>query len=216
MRFGIALAFALALALTLEMGGNAPLAAEAAIVGHDVVLYPDGDGLVLRERATRRRFVTRFCGIDCPEHGQDGMARARDFVRRIVETRRLRLVKNGLDVHNRTLVSLVVAETGETLSTLLVRTGHCLVYPKYLRRCASESPAVLLAAQREAAADGRGITRRVVQSTPTMASLSRQEPLHVSLQERRPAQAMALPWAWRRAYERRHAGKAFITSINRG
>lgn len=128
----------------------------ARILGHDVLYYPDGDGLVLRPRTGRQRIVTRFCGIDCPEHGQRGMKEARQRAVRLIKTGSYRLIANGDDIHGRTLISLV-SPAGETISTQLVRAGLCYIYPAYIARCPSESTEALLNAQREALRERRGL-----------------------------------------------------------
>lgn len=80
------------------------------------------------------RLVLRFCGIDCPEHGQRDMSRAREVVRRELSLQTWTLHRVGLDVHARTLVVLSNAR-GQSLAALLVREGYCVIYPQFVARC---------------------------------------------------------------------------------
>lgn len=95
------------------------------------------------------RLVLRFCGIDCPEHGQRDMARAQQFVRMQLTMHSWTLDRLGLDVHGRTLVTLRNA-SGNSLATLLVEEGYCVIYPRFLARCPLEEQRALRIAQEHA------------------------------------------------------------------
>lgn len=52
----------------------------ARILGHTILFVPDGDGMKLRRDADGAIFMTRLCGIDCPEIGQRGEHDAQRFL----------------------------------------------------------------------------------------------------------------------------------------
>lgn len=151
------------------------LSARAAIEGYTVLFVPDGDGFKAREQSTQETFLTRLCGIDCPEKGQRGKESAKKRLEALLKAD-VRLVKHGYDVHERTLVSLVFQQkprekepseqdardettgmfarrmgiTMPTVSAQLVDEGLCFVYRQYLHNCGKEEQQALLAAERNA------------------------------------------------------------------
>lgn len=193
---------------------------QARIIGHDVLFYPDGDGLILQDRKTKVRFVTRFCGIDCPEHGQEGMEQARLGLQHLIQAHRYTLVKNGLDIHGRTLISLV-SETGETISTTLVKKGLCFIYPQFLNHCPSESEETLRLVQKEALRKKRGLLIRSSHSHLAQSLLTNQSGSQNLKTQRNQLEKADLhrikrshpvfPWEWRRQKETN--GSLFIDLV---
>lgn len=197
---------------------------QGRIIGHDVLFYPDGDGLILQDRKTKERFITRFCGIDCPEHGQEGMKQARLELQHLIQAHRYTLVKNGFDIHGRTLISLV-SEKGETISTTLVKKGLCYIYPQFLDRCPSESEQILRLVQKEALQKKRGLLTRSSHHCLAQSLLNNQsESLELKTKQNQLEQSdkfhrikrsqPVFPWEWRRNQEKN--GIPFIVQIQSG
>ena len=179
-------------------------------------------------RIAARKHVLRFCGIDCPEHGQRDMEHARAFVENAIRTSAWRVVVLGLDVHGRTLVTLRNVASGASLATLLVERGYCVVYPAFLSRCPPDEQAALRAAQETAFARTRAlastrtphrrvVTRRFVARPGVEDALVRElgacRAGRCDVRGQRPrAGEEALPWAFRRRVEE-SSGTAFFTAV---
>ena len=80
----------------------------ADLLGYHVRYVPDGDGLVLVNKTDNTTVVTRFCGIDCPEAGQDGKNEAKRVLEALLAQNTFFVhVYDHPDCHGRTLISLL-------------------------------------------------------------------------------------------------------------
>ncbi len=92
-----------------------------------VVKVLDGDSLLVRSGGKIRE--VRLWGIDCPEYLQPYAEKARQFSKKLVLKKKVRVQVQGRDRYSRYLG--IVSHNGVTLNYQLVKSGAAWVYRKY-------------------------------------------------------------------------------------
>lgn len=168
----------------------------ARVVGHTILFVPDGDGMKLRRDADGTVFMTRLCGIDCPEIGQRGEHDAQRFLRTLVTQHDYTLHAYARpDIHGRTLVSLLVRSNTSAIlrsvSAELVARRLCVVYEQYLARCID---ADAIRAARPSSATARTAHAPAPARANARANATRPYPV--------ASGTRVMPWDYRRTVER--------------
>lgn len=85
----------------------------------------DGDTIVVTAggKGQRRTDIVRLAGIDAPELRTPAGPAARDFLRALIEHRRITLTGTRRDKYRRRLATLSLPD-GRNVSTLLLQSGH--------------------------------------------------------------------------------------------
>lgn len=109
-----------------------------------VVRVVDGDTIEIESLDPELGVVgVRLIGIDTPERGQPGWAEARDFLRKLVEGKAVRLVREvghaNLDRYGRLLRLVYVDDL--LVQVLIIRAGHS-VYTDRWGRCPTIETAI--------------------------------------------------------------------------
>jgi micrococcal nuclease len=126
----------LGLGLLYFQGQRSPIGVSPMPIGEEATIVPGSvhDGDTLRLRQGDRVTKIRFCGIDAPELAQPLGAESRDYLRRLVGTGAVRVVKVEQDRYGRTVGELFLPD-GRSVNVEMVRAGMAYHYAKYSGRC---------------------------------------------------------------------------------
>lgn len=97
-------------------------AAGAAVLNGKVERVIDGDSLIFVPDGGGKPLEVRLYGIDAPEGCQDGGDESRDYLRRFVGDKPVKLTTRGKDTYGRTLGEMVVDDL--VVNERMVAEGH--------------------------------------------------------------------------------------------
>ncbi|WP_394331065.1 thermonuclease family protein [Aquimarina macrocephali] len=73
----------------------------------------------------------RLWAIDAPKKGEEGADRATNFLKNLVDQKRVFYTKMDIDKYGRTTVARIFLKDGRDVNRLLIESGHMKEYCKY-------------------------------------------------------------------------------------
>lgn len=114
----------------------------------------DGDSLLINSDG--RKVEVRLYGVDCPEYNQPLSGEAKNFVSRVLEGQKVKVMPEYYDSYGR--VVAIVTYGDIVLNSELVRSGLAWVYPRYCHKSVCK---VWKKQEKNAKRGGRGVWSKV-------------------------------------------------------